>query len=387
MWRLDITHTSHTFAATGIQQVCRAIAARWPQEATVVFDRYAGRWRTPDRHERARLQYVPGSRPPRSRGSRWNRTQKIRGTLAKWTRSATEIPGDGLFCPEIFDPNRDSALFSPRICPGNPRVALFHDAIALKFSQQSPRKTVDRFPEYLRKLASFDHVIAVSQSSRKDLIKFWDRENIHSRPDVSVIPLGLPHHDYTPRARESFPEFPRRLLMVGTLEARKNHLALLEACEALWYQGSSFELDLAGMDNRETGKSAVQKVRSLQHHNHPVTWHGPVSGNRLAELYQKADIVVYPSLHEGFGLPVYEALAHSIPVLTSNNSALKEAAQDGGCHLCEPTQKGIQDALYQLLHDPHRYAQLIREAQARPVRTMDDFVRDLDQTLSSLNTP
>ncbi len=390
MWAIDLTHTAHTVARTGIQQVCLALHAALADHgraAAVVYDRYARAWRPPDMRERAMLAAAPDRAPGRRRAPAWSACQVWRG---RWRRlfpgTAPALPRDGIFCPELFDRWRDTALFGEP-WPGRlPKVALFHDAVPLRFPEWTPAATVARFPAYLQALSRFDRVVCVSASSARDLHEAWETLGIRARAAARVVRLGVVHPSdravaaARPQARPNRPV----VLMVGTLEARKNHLALLEACAALWRGGLDFELRLAGMLNRETGQPAADRIAALARAGRPVTWEGPVSDRRLGELYRAADVFAYPSRYEGFGIPVLEALAHGLPALITPHGALGELADGGGCVVCDGSAAGIRDALGALLRDPDRRAALAHAAAARPVRTLRDTAAELGALFQEL---
>ena len=193
--------------------------------------------------------------------------------------------------PEIFSPAVASALPSLFAASMGPRVAVFHDAIPLQFPEFTPQSTVTRFPGYLRDLLGFDGVAAVSAASRESLIGYWRWLGVPRMPAVEAIPLGL--------------DVPVPVVLsVGSIEGRKNHAALLEACESLWAGGARFQLRLVGIANSETGRPALERIDRLRSAGRPVRYDGPESDVALEAAYGECAFTVYPSLAEGFGLPV-----------------------------------------------------------------------------------
>jgi glycosyltransferase involved in cell wall biosynthesis len=353
----------------------------------LVHDRYSRRWRPLDDLERAHLEPRPEAVPPEKRSSTWSAGQQIRGWWHRLSPRGPVIPGlEGIFCPEIFDPLRDHAIFHANLPHDIPRLAYFYDAIALKHPQWTPAQTVKRFPAYLQKLADFDHVACISRSSEADLQSYWKEIGISPKARTSTITLGLRGHFHPAKARNRQWEAGHEpeVLMVGTLEARKNHLALLEACELLWGQGIKFQLKLAGMLNKETGAPAAHLIETLAAAGRPVSWEGAVSNDRLLELYKNTDIFAYPSLCEGFGMPVLEALAHGLPVLTTSAGALGELVSGGGCLHCDGSADDISTGLRSLIEDVSMREKLAGEAAARPVRTMADTAKDMDALFQEL---
>lgn len=146
------------------------------------------------------------------------------------------------------------------------------------------------------------------------------------------------------------------VLAAGTLEPRKNLERLIEAWVGL---SGEHELVLVGPPGWEfdelVRRAGVERVRLL----------GFVSDSDLAALYQLCDIFCYPSLYEGFGLPVLEAMRSGAPVITSNVSSLPEVAGDAAV-LVDPTStEGIRAALLRLLGDPAQRARLSAAGRER----------------------
>ncbi len=105
-------------------------------------------------------------------------------------------------------------------------------------------------------------------------------------------------------------------------------------------------------------------VHRLQLHQH-VRFLGFVSDDMLAALYRLASVFVFPSLYEGFGLPPLEAMAASVPVITSNVSSLPEVVGDAAL-LIDPMDAGaIADAMARVLRDPRLAADLVRRGHER----------------------
>jgi len=276
------------------------------------------------------------------------------------------------------------SLFANEWSRNLPKVALFHDAIPVKFPQWCPSKTVDHFPGYLECLSNFDHVICVSRTSQSDLLEYWDSRHI-SAPKTSVVSLGVPETrkviDPTEKIEK---EKELTVLSVGTLEARKNHLNLLRAAADLWEKDLNFTLKLVGMINKSSGKDAAGLIAELQKKGHSLSWRGPVSDEELNRLYATADLFVYPSLYEGFGIPVLEALKNNIPVLTTEHGALSELVEGGGCVTCDGSRESIRDALENLITNKSLRASLEDQAKTRSIRKIGQTAMDIASILQDL---
>ncbi len=278
--------------------------------------------------------------------------------------------------PEIFSAEVAAAL--PRLFDAarGPRVALFHDAIALQFPEFTPRSTSSRFPAYLRDLLQFDGIAAVSEASRRCLLDYWSWLGAARTPEVAAIPLGIDPPPGSPGAAPTggVPS----VLCVGSIEGRKNHAALLDACESLWSAGARFQLRLVGLANTETGAPALQKVERLKAAGRPVRYDGPVGEGELEAAYRACLFTVYPSIAEGFGLPVAESLVRGRPCLCRMDGALGEIAAAGGCvDLGAAGAPEIAAAVGRLLSSPGELAALGSAARARRFKGWPQYAAEL----------
>lgn len=385
MLLLDTTHTSHTRAQTGIQRVVRALAhelARRGGVHPVCFDPHQHGWRALNAAERATLADRAGAAS--SRGAKWSLAQKLLGRAKRLAGRKSHAPeGDALLCPELISARAAAHLPELFARVLGPRAAIFHDAIGLKFPELTPPATVARLPAYLRELARFDGIAAVSEDSAASLREFWQWAELHDVPPVVTIPLGVETvHVLRPDLELS--RVPR-VLCVGTIEGRKNHLALLEAAESLWAAGAAFELELIGLARADTGAAALARLRALQAAGRPLVYHGTVTDEKLHAAYARCAFTVYPSLYEGFGLPVIESLQHGRPCVCGRGGALGEVARGGGVvSLARPDATEIAAAMRTLLDSPSRLAALAGEARARKFRLWSDYAADVRAWLATL---
>jgi glycosyltransferase involved in cell wall biosynthesis len=155
-------------------------------------------------------------------------------------------------------------------------------------------------------------------------------------------------------------------------------LALLEACELLWQRGLKFELHLIGLAQRQTGAAALALIEKLQRAGRPLRYEGAVTDEAREEAYAAASFTVYPSLAEGFGLPVAESLMRGKPCICSSQGALGEIAAGGGClTVLEPSRDALAAAGAELLQNPDRLSALSAAARARVFDSPADHARRL----------
>ena len=393
MLLLDLTHTSHTQARTGVQRVCRELYAALARQQAVLaltHDPHARHWRPLEPWEEANLSPV-GTTAAAARGASWPRVARWRGTFRRWRGAPAPAlppaPG-GLVVPEIFSPAVATALPALFARVTGPRVALFHDAIALQLPHLTPPKSVARFPAYLAELARFDGIATVSADSRNVLLRHWQENAVAHPPPVVALPLGLA--PLTPAAvaappPDPAPATPPVVLCVGSIEGRKNHLALLTAAETLWTEGLRFSLRLIGLAHPLTGRAALDRVRALQAAGRPLCYDGPVDDATLTAAYASCAFTVYPSLLEGFGLPILESLQHAKPCLCSDRGALGESAAGGGClTVTTPDAPALTAGLRRLLTETDLRVTLTAAARARRFRTWEDYATDLQAWMALL---
>src|SRR4051812_7607480 len=152
------------------------------------------------------------------------------------------------------------------------------------------------------------------------------------------------------------------VLAVGTLEPRKNLPRLVEAYAALPEElQAAHPLLVAG----RIGWEAAETLDALEGLGERCRLLGPVSDPRLAALYQRCTVFCYPSLAEGFGLPVLEAMAAGAPVITSDTSSLPEVGGDAVEYVTPADTGSIRASLERLLADPQRCATLAAAGRER----------------------
>ena len=171
------------------------------------------------------------------------------------------------------------------------------------------------------------------------------------------------------------------VLLLGTRELHKNQRAALQAAELLWREGLDFEVRQVGgpgSDDAAFSAAAAELIAA----GRPLTILGRVSEQQLWDEQRAADIAVFASLHEGYGLPVAEALSVGIPVITTRYGSQAEVAADGGCLLVDPrSDDDIAAALRRLITNDALRTDLATQAAARPERTWADYATRLWQFL------
>lgn len=257
-------------------------------------------------------------------------------------------------------------------------VAIFHDAGALRLPQLS-NKAEKRFRNYIDSLASFDLVICISQESREDLLRQWAKSR--AVPTATCVESWPTEFTETMRDRDST-NTCNVIACIGSFEPRKNHLTLLGAAEKLWAQGYDFELQFVGRTTGYYAPKMLPALWRLQRRGRPLRWLRHVNDERLHDVYRSCRFTVYPSLFEGFGLPIAESLWHGKPCICGGNGALGEVARGGGCLIVDQTsEETLASAIKTLLTDQETYVRLCAEARSRRFRRWSDYIDRLLERL------
>lgn len=204
--------------------------------------------------------------------------------------------------------------------------------------------------------------------------------------EAVVLPTEVPPADpqqvERARARLTVGSLPL-VLVVGSHEPRKNHLAVLHAAEMLWCEGLRFSLTLIG-GNSWNSAAFNARLEELKQAGRPVEAITAGTDDLLWGAYRSARFTVFPSLNEGFGLPLAESLSCGTPAVTSGFGSLREIAEMGGGALfVDPRDdRSVADGMRALLTDNALLDQLRAEAGARPVRTWDAYAAQLWQVMT-----
>jgi glycosyltransferase involved in cell wall biosynthesis len=265
--------------------------------------------------------------------------------------------------------HRPDVLFVPaHVVPAihPPTVVTIHDLGYLHMPEDHPpaqRKMLDLSTRWSARTT--DHIIAISEATRHDLIGAYGV----SPNKISVIHHGV-GSTFQPRSEEEIADVrarlrlpPRFVLAVGTVQPRKNLGRLAASMRTVAAAGLEHRLVVAGKPGWLVDR--VERDIAVSGASHLVDRLGYVSAADLPLLYAAADAFAFPSLYEGFGLPVLEAMAAGTPVLTSDRAALPEVAGNAAL-LVDPTDSdAIGDALARLLTDQALRAQLRRNGLER----------------------
>jgi glycosyltransferase involved in cell wall biosynthesis len=253
----------------------------------------------------------------------------------------------------------------PPATPGQRLVVTVHDLAFLAHPELFPRQWRLMYRAALaRAVRSADAITTVSRHTAEDLARRtrFDTRRIHVTPLASSLPLS--HADVEGvLSRLKVPE--PYVLFVGTLEPRKNLVRLVRAYRRLAARGSPHALVLAG----PIGWHPQPLLRAIAVEGPgEVVLTGAVGPGDVDALYRGAAAFVYPSLYEGFGLPVLEAMARGTPCVVASGSSLPEVAGEAALPVDPRSVVGLAEALERVTTDRDLAARLRDAGLARTAR-------------------
>jgi len=247
-------------------------------------------------------------------------------------------------------------FFSPNFfLPRNikiPSMVTIHDLIPYINPEVHTFKTKLLFKLYFKNsLRKAKHIITMSEATKKDLISIF---NVNESKITVIYPgvntkkfKKIENSKLLESIKEKYQLPDKYILYVGTLEPRKNLERLIKAFLYLKEKGIPHKLILVGKKGWK-----IEKILTLIKHNKDIKWLKYVPEEDLPCIYNLAEIFVYPSLYEGFGLPPLEAMACGVPTIVSNISSLPEVVGNAGILVNPYDIKDISKTILNLINNP-----------------------------------
>lgn len=329
-------------------------------------------------HNDVELSYITGktlcdSMPPLADSARWEKAtgavMKLPDPLvfglraAHWLRYEQKLRS---ICKQnSFDLYHETA-FVPAKLPGVPTVYSIYDLSLRRWRETHPRERVWFFEFFLkRRLPYATHILTISEFIRQEII-----EEFELPPSmVSAVPLAADPL-FGPRTAEQVSKVLRRyklpgayLLFVGTLEPRKNIDVLIAALQA-----GTVDIPLVLVGWQGWGdKGWMEKISKagLAGRVHII---GHVPDEDLVAIYNGATALVYPSLYEGFGLPILEAMACGCPVICSNAASMPEVAGNAALLIDPADSEELAANIEIVAHDNNKRAEMIGQGHKQAAK-------------------
>lgn len=379
---VDVTNTSRDEANSGVVRVTRRLSAelRRHEAARIVFvywERELRAYRFVGGDRERLLGGYSGPATGLTRLFSGEREQTpddlLRQTPGRATSEAT------LLIAEFVMDGETAERVAWARAHGLRAAAILYDLIPVDFPQLCGPDVRAAAPAYLEALASVDCIIAISGYSLGRFEAYLSERGLTPPAQCSVawLPGQL---GATPRARIASAEVSTRsvsILCVSTVEPRKNHRTLLAAYRRVREASPELDLRLTLIGNSYHGAEALaDEVRAAIARDRTIEWRRAVSDEELTAAAYASSFTVYPSLVEGFGLPILESLWLGKPCICHAEGVMAELAAGGGCLTADMNDAdALARAIRQLATDRNLRDRLASEARSREIDAWPDYAR------------
>jgi glycosyltransferase involved in cell wall biosynthesis len=368
---IDVTNSATDPNNTGVINVTRRLAARLSEdpELFLVFgtwDGRAGEYVLPTASQRSFLEGYGGPKDWQGRlieqlGEYVSLERVLESADPRCTRPLV------LFCPEVaLDGSAQQRVAWGR--ENGFRIAfILYDLLPIHDAKYFDPAIIEAFAHYIEGVLQADAIWPISPFTLSEFERYCAGRGVN--PPANREAVGLPG-----QIADSRPDLPPdtdeiRIVCVSTIEPRKNHRVLIEAFEKLHLRRPDLPLRLILVGNSHPGHEPLAEwMRDVVRRDDRISWRGTVSQADLETEYTRAAFSVYPSLAEGFGLPIMESLWMGRPCICYENGVMAELAADGGCmtvDVKDPIELSI--AMERLCSDPTLIEVLRRQATARVI--------------------
>ena len=263
---------------------------------------------------------------------------------------------------------------------------IFYDMLPIYASTYVDADVKTAFPSYLAAICASDAVYAISGFSLRECER-WHHDNGGNLPalrEAVWLPAQFSDSERvcTPTTRTAEIE----VLCVSTIEPRKNHRVLIEAFQLLRRRRKlPIRLHLVG--NSYAGADGLADwLRAVVDADEAIVWHGILLDEALGDRYERASFTIYPSLTEGFGLPIMESMWMGRPCLCHDGGVMAELAADGGCLAIDMTNSiTICAGIERLATDKALRNALTRQTFARRIETWHSYGDAIAERLQALH--
>jgi glycosyltransferase involved in cell wall biosynthesis len=254
-------------------------------------------------------------------------------------------------------------------------AAIIHDLIPAKYADQYDEGARRLYDRYFRMFADADLVFATTHYVANDLRRYLVSQALRV-PTIVVEPLAAEFPRAERRIDKPLPGPPDvvKLLSVSTWEPRKNLPRVLRAMQRFEHDDGMPALAMTIVGRRAGWTDYDREVETLAASLPQVQILSDVSDAELITLYATHHASIYPSLEEGFGLPILESLWFATPLLCHIDSSMAEVAPGGGTMMIDMAdENAIVAALEDLIRTPAPLLRMTAEAIGRPLRTWSDY--------------
>lgn len=391
---VDTSNSARDPANSGVIRVTRRLTAHLQDDPSlivvcVVWDSEKGTYRLPKLVHRSFLSSNAG--PMDWLGSA---VDELHATLEapdilSIAKSHPSVPPT-LFLPEvILDGTAEQRVDWARKSGMNVAFILY-DLLPIYYSDFVDKSVSASFPSYLKAVGRADHIWSISRFSLEMYEHYLQERSLESEAVRESVWLpgqfsNCPRPETRERAlaRENLDAI--NIICVSTIEPRKNHRSLLKAFQLLRQRRPDLPLQLRLIGNRYAGANdLIELLEDAMGADSSIQWLGVLPDEAIEREYLEATISVYPSLAEGYGLPIMESLWMGCPCICHNSGVMAELAHDGGCIVVDMNDaEGLSLSMERALTEPNLLAALEKQAEGRCIPTWDDYAKEIGGRLKS----
>lgn len=398
---VSIRHTARSSQNTGIQRVVRGFSRYASEEPQVRFVEWRN-WKNGFFELMPRVSEGMGQfgGPVLGKTSFWLPFPKTFQECKVWLRyigMRRHVPlhlhprysnQEGwLLLPELMTAEMMKEAVEYGKAMGLKVAVILYDCIAYFHPEWVNKRIRENHRGYLHAAADSDLVISISQTTAGEYQRFLREEKREGARVVSV-PLA---EEFLGMSRthpqESFVNLTHRkikILYVSTLDPRKNHLRLLNAFQKIRESHPDLNIELTLVGHRYDGAIEIaQAVEEFQKRDLFLIWREGVDDATLASLYDECDFTVFPSLTEGYGLPIVESLWRGKPCVCSGLGSMLEIADQGGCLTVDPfSAESIREGLLKIIEDRVVRERLYQEIKKYNFKSWEKYSNEILDCLS-----
>lgn len=374
---VDVDFTARHDLHTGVQRVVRQTVPLWRLDhdiTPVAWTKARGALRPLKPLESSRIYDWAAAGRPDEEAEMQERNSPDGLVLIPWRCV--------LVLPEVPALDVTPLIAAIGACSNNRVVAIGHDAIPLISADTLDIEEPRKFMSYLSALKFASRIAGVSRSSAREFASYGSMLSSQgiAAPLTMAVPLPVEFggSDATRQGGQVLTAAPGvwDVVVVGSHDTRKNHLAVLHAAELLWKDGLEFRLTFIGGGG--SNLEFQRRIEVLRYRERSVELRTAVSDEELQAAVSAARFTIFPSLHEGYGLPVAESLALGTPVITTNYGATAEIAEGGGAVTVDPrNDQALAAAMRRLLTDDSEITRLRAEILQRAERSWQVYADEL----------
>ncbi|HEY5302240.1 MAG TPA: glycosyltransferase [Acetobacteraceae bacterium] len=392
---VDVTNAAVDAANSGVMRVTRTLCGHLQKDPRLklAFARWEAGSRTYrllDGGQRAALANYGG---PFDRLSMFAETSGL-GTEGLLDALGSRDGAATLFLPEVALDGGSWNRVAWARGRGMAVGTILYDLIPVDHPSFCAPGVVAAFPIYLDAMLQTERVWSISDYSMSRFGAYANRRGVSlpARSRVIWLPGQLGHHGRA--VQPPGPAAPRRdgeevrIVCVSTLEPRKNHMGLLAAWTRLRASRPDLPVRLTLVGNQYAGAPHVwQSVARMAEQDERLVWRGVLDDASVMAEMEAAAFTIYPSLVEGFGLPILESLWMGRPCIVHDSGVMAELAAPGGC-LCVDMRDpaALAGAIERLATDAALRERLAEEARGRTIATWRDYAAELGTELAELRT-